>query len=103
MENLFGQLLKNLRMGTKVTQQAVADFCNITKQYMSDIEKGRNDPPQGELLKKMAEFFNLSGDSKKDFFDTAARVRGDVAVDIKDILINNPDEIVRLRKQYGKK
>jgi len=100
----FGQFLRDMRKNAGATQEALAVFCNRTKQYISDIEKGRNKPPNDpELLFKISHFFKLKGNEKEKFEDYAAKARGDIASDIKEILNNNPKELTRLRKQYGKK
>lgn len=102
-EEKFGQYLRRLREAAGVTQLVLASFCKISKQYISDIEKGNNPPPdRDELLDKIAICLKFSTEQKAQLKDHAAMERGDVAADIKAILITNPEEIKRLRRQYAK-
>lgn len=98
----FGQFLKKLRNEAEITQQQLAVFCDCSKQYISDIERGNNKPPDNELLEKLSECLRLNDKQKESLRDYAAQARSDIASDIKQILINNPNEIKRLRRIYAK-
>lgn len=99
----FGQHLRQLREAAGITQATLASFCKLSKQYISDIEKGNNLPPRKvELLDKIIACLNLNNDQAGLLKDRAAIERGDIATDIKLILINNPDEIKKLRRHYAK-
>lgn len=51
--------LKELRIANKLTQEEVAERANITKDYVSMIERGiRN--PSDKLKEKLAEIFNTT-------------------------------------------
>lgn len=103
MDITFGQFLRELRNGADVTQQELADFCNYSKQYISDIELGNNRAPVDEdFLEKISACLKLSDEQRENLKDYAAKARKDVAADIKEILINNPGEIKRLRRTYAK-
>ena len=51
--------LKELRIANKLTQEVVAKRANITKDYVSMMERGiRN--PSDKLKEKLAEIFNTT-------------------------------------------
>lgn len=40
----IGQVIKNNRKLKNITQQALADECNMSRTYLADIESGRYSP-----------------------------------------------------------
>jgi transcriptional regulator with XRE-family HTH domain len=58
---MFGQRLKELRLGIQQTQQQVADYLGITRAAYSHFENERNEP-DGETIVKLAELFHVSTD-----------------------------------------
>lgn len=55
------EYLKELRTKKRDSQQAVADYLEITRQAYSNYENG-NRQPDNETLLKLAEYFNISVD-----------------------------------------
>lgn len=51
-------MLKELRRKNGVTQQQVADACDVTRATIAMIEIGRNQPSV-KLAKKLAKFFGV--------------------------------------------
>lgn len=45
-----GQVLKRLRAKQNLSMQDVADKLGISNSYVSQIENGRANPPNGELV-----------------------------------------------------
>ena len=66
-DNILGLKIKQLRsnysikIGEKFTQKGLAEELGITRSYLGDIESGRTKPNK-ELLKKIADFFNVGID-----------------------------------------
>lgn len=53
--------LKELRISRGITQEELAKHLNISNSAVGMYEQGRREPNQ-DMLKKMAEFFNVSVD-----------------------------------------
>ena len=66
-DNILGLKIKQLRsdysikIGEKFTQKGLSEKLGITRSYLGDIESGRTKQNK-ELLKKIADFFNVSID-----------------------------------------
>lgn len=52
----FGETLKAVRAGQKVTLRELADYIGKTIGYVSDIEHNRKRPPDLETVSKMERF-----------------------------------------------
>ena len=103
MEIAFGQILRKLRSEARVTQEELAEFSGCTKQYISDIERGRNPAPVNtSLLDKFSKCLKIDDKQWPNLMDYAAMARNDIALDVKIILLANPTEIERLRRDYAK-
>jgi transcriptional regulator with XRE-family HTH domain len=104
MSNVFGLYLRNIRKGSRVSLDTLGDLCGLSKQYLSDIERGRNSPPSNQkMLGKIAICLKLDEKQKRQLTDYAAEARGDVPDDIKKILLTHPNEIEKLRREYAEK
>lgn len=58
----FGTVLKNARMGKKLTQAELAEKLDISLSYLKDLERFRNNPSY-EVFEKVIRYFNLSADT----------------------------------------
>lgn len=54
--------LRELRADKKASLQAVADALNVSKPHVWELEKGKTKNPSLELLKKLAEYYNVTLD-----------------------------------------
>lgn len=59
--NKFGENLKRLRKGRKLTQLDISKIVNTDRSNVANYERGRRLPPIDSLI-KIAEFFNVSLD-----------------------------------------
>lgn len=57
----FGVILKELRKGKNLTGEELGNLLNVTKVAISNWENG-NRTPDTEMLKKIADFFDVSVD-----------------------------------------
>lgn len=82
--NEFGQYLRQLRKAHSpfISQEKLGELIGRDKMTISLIENGKNEPPQGELLTKIAAALDLDGNEKITLFDYAAIPRGVVPADI---------------------
>ena len=83
----FGKYLKDLR--GKIPQSTLAVAIGKTTMYISNIENGKNNPPDEELLEKIADVLNLSQRKRLDLIDQAAAARNTVAQDLVIVLSGN--------------
>ena len=82
----FGDYLKKLRLAKKTSQGKLAAAIGKTTMYISNIEKGKNNPPDESQLEKMAVELELNSQERLEFIDKAAAERGTVAQDLMNIL-----------------
>lgn len=82
----FGEYLKRLR--GKTPQGKLAAAIGKTTMYISNIEKGKNNPPDESQLEKIADVLNLNEQQRFELIDPAAE-RCTVAQDIVKALVKN--------------
>ena len=54
MEGAFGKRLRELRGAYQILQSAFADRCGISAAYLSDIERGKRNPPADKVILEWA-------------------------------------------------
>ena len=73
----FGIMLKQARENAKLSQGELADELHKTAQYISNIEKGKNNsPPDDDALYILINKLNLSGEEAEKFRLLAYADRG---------------------------
>ena len=55
----FGQSISKRRKELEFSQKYVAEQCNISSQYLNDIEHDRRNPPKQEIIGRLAELLKL--------------------------------------------
>lgn len=68
MESEFSRRLRELRLQKGVSQQVVADFCQLSKSTVANYERGRRSP-RFETAAALADYFEVPLDylsGKKD-------------------------------------
>ena len=58
---MFCDIIKNLRKEKSLSQQAIANYLQITRQAYSNYENGKREPDYETLL-KLSEFFGVTVD-----------------------------------------
>lgn len=96
----FGEYIAKKRIGQGITLRGMADQLEITAAYLSDIEKGRRNPPDKPLLEKMADKLSIVGEEKDLLFDLAGKGRNEVAPDLPDYIMAS--EVVRAALRTAK-
>lgn len=82
--NVLGKLIKDSRERKKLTQEQLADMVFVTKQAVSNWERGKNRPDE-EMRERLSEALGIKFDGLS--------FKGDIKVDIKQIEdINDIDE-----------
>ena len=76
---------------------------NMSVSYLSDILKGRRNPPDIKLLEIIADQLRLDADEKAEMFDLAGRERAEAAPDLPDYIMDENLPHVRLALRKAKK
>ena len=87
--------------GTDILLRDLAEAMgNMSVSYLSDIIKGRRNPPEKKLLDIIAKVLKLDADEKDEMFDLAGRERDEAAPDLPEYIMdeNIPHVRTALRK-----
>ncbi len=110
MAGEFGKFIDEKRRGRGVGGEDImlkdiAKAMGMTATYLSDIIKGRRNPPEMKLLEKIASVLNLTPAEKAEMFDLAGRERKEAAPDLPVYIMDEDIPHVRLalRKANDKK
>lgn len=76
----FGAKIRHLREQAKKSMKDLANALGVSVVYISDIERGRRNPPQGDKLHKIADFLNISREEVETW---ALKERKRVELDLK--------------------
>ena len=101
MAGEFGKYIDSKRRGRgdggdDVKLKDIAEAMGMTASYLSDIIKGRRNPPEMHIIEKIAVILKLSLDEKEELLDLAGRVRDSAAPDLPEYLMAT--EIPHVRK-----
>lgn len=95
----FGVMLKGLREAAGMSQGELADALNKTAQYISNIEKGKNNsPPDDASIVKLTQKLGLSGDTADQFRLFAYADRGMLPPEMFNYIFDRPALISLLRR-----
>ncbi|MCF0134306.1 MAG: helix-turn-helix transcriptional regulator [Blautia sp.] len=105
----FGNFINQKRIGrgsdgNDILLKDIAKAMGTTATYLSDIIKGRRNPPEMNLLLKIADVLNLTSDERAEMFDLAGRERNEAAPDLPEYIMdeNLPHVRAALRKANDK-
>ena len=79
MSEAFGPFLRSIREKLGKTMRQVADLLGVSVVYISDIERGRRNPPSEDKIRAIAKFFQMPPD---DLLEKAAEDRGKVELEL---------------------
>ena len=99
---IFGEYIAGKRKSSEITLRGMAAKLNISPAYLSDIEKGRRNPPDLKMLEKMAEELHLNQIETDTMFDLAGQAREEISPDLPDYIMNKPSLRIALRKARQK-
>ncbi|MPL61753.1 hypothetical protein SDC9_07340 [bioreactor metagenome] len=93
MAGEFGAYIDNKRKGRGIGSEDIklkdiAEAMGMTASYLSDIVKGRRNPPEMQILEKIAVVLQLTPDEKEEMFDLAGRERDAAAPDLPEYLMS---------------
>ena len=93
MTGEFGKYIDNKRIGRgeygeNIKLKDIADAMGIGAPYLSDIIKGRRNPPDIQVIEKLAIVLKLTPDEKEELLDLAGRERDSAAPDLPEYLMS---------------
>lgn len=94
----FGEFITTKRKAKKITLRRMAEMLDISPAYLSDIEKSRRNPPDINILKKIAKILNLTEEDIYTMFDLAGKDRNEVSPDLPEYIMDKPVVRAALRK-----
>lgn len=85
----FGDFIKKKRQEhpDELTLKEVSKMLGISLSFLSDVENNRRKPFDKDKMELFAELFDLDDEEKAMMYDLAARDRGEVPLDIEDIMM----------------
>jgi transcriptional regulator with XRE-family HTH domain len=102
-ETDFSRFLREKRKARHLTLGELAEKSGISIGYYSDIEYGRRNPPDREILDKMFDALIVTEKERIIFYDLAGQAREEAPSDL-SAYINEYDEVrlaLRLAKNSG--
>ena len=102
MENYktFSEFIAKKRFDKAITVRAIAEKIGVSPGYYNDIEKGRRNPPEREILEKLIAAFRIGEDERIIFFDLAGKARSEVSPDLPEYIMDN--DVVRVALRTAK-
>ena len=82
----FGDFLQKKRKENELTLRALAEKLDWSAPYLTDIEKGRRNPPDIEKLNMLAGILNLSDDEIREMMELAGKKRETIAPDLPEYI-----------------
>lgn len=91
-DHSFGAYLRSLRKNQtpSMTQEQLAKAINRSKMTVSQFEKGKNAPPQGELLEKIISALSLTPEQENKLRFLSSETRKTIPGDIESYFFENP-------------
>lgn len=93
----FGEFLQRKREEKEITLRRMADKLGFSAPFLSDVEKGRRNPPDLAKLEQIADILSMSVEDKETMFDLAGKKRDSVAPDLPDYIKNREYVAAALR------
>lgn len=100
MAGEFGRYIAQKRLEKDVKLKPIAERLGMSVTYLSDIIKGRRNPPDKDGLEIMSEMLGLNEEEKSEMFDLAGRERNQVSPDLTEYIMDEtiPSARVAFRK-----
>lgn len=105
MAGEFGAYIAQMRIEKDVKLKPIAEKLGVSVTYLSDIIKGRRNPPDIDGLEALAEILGLSEKEENVMFDLAGRERNQVSPDLPEYIMDEtlPNARVALRRARNAK
>ena len=83
----FGEFLQKKREAKQITLRKMAEMLKMSAPYLSDIVKGRGNPPEIDKLDLIAQILLLSDEERTVMLDLAGKMRNTVAPDLPEYIM----------------
>lgn len=97
-QNQFGVFVSERRVAHSITLRKMADLLELSPAYWSDIEKGRRNPPNINILEELANVLKLSQEEKEHMIDLASEDRDEIPMDLPEYIKESELARTALRK-----
>ena len=100
MAGEFGAYIAQKRVEKDVKLKPIAEQLGVSVTYLSDIIKGRRNPPDIDGLEALANALNINEEERDEMFDLAGRERKQVSPDLPEYIMGEdiPTARVALRR-----
>jgi len=98
--NTFGSFISARRRSKDITSLEMSEMIGLSPQYYCDIEKNRRNPPDREVLEKIAFVLRLVSEEMSLFYDLAGKARSEVPADLPEYITEH--EVVRFALRLAK-
>ena len=100
MAGEFGAYIAQKRVEKDVKLKPIAEKLGVSVTYLSDIIKGRRNPPDIDGISALADALNLDEEERDEMFDLAGRERNQVSPDLPEYIMGEdiPTARVALRR-----
>ncbi|MDK9711208.1 helix-turn-helix domain-containing protein [Acidaminobacter sp.] len=96
----FGDFISQRRYAKGITVRKMAELISMSPGYYNDIEKGRRNPPDSEVLNKLITVLSISEEDQIEFYDLVGKAREEVSPDLPNYIMQN--EVVRVALRIAK-
>lgn len=103
MTGEFGAFLARKRLEKDVKLKTMAEKLGMSVTYLSDIIKGRRNPPEKEGLDIIADCLALFSEERDEMFDLAGRERNQVSPDLPEYIMDESLPSIRVALRRAKK
>ena len=100
--NQFGDFIAKKRKEKEISLRGMAELLNLSPAYWSDIEKGRRNPPNINILHELAKVLGLSNGEIDMMVDMASEDRDEIPMDLPDYIKESDLARTALRKARKK-
>lgn len=100
MAGEFGAFIARKRIEKDVKLKPIAENLGVSVTYLSDIIKGRRNPPDMDGLVALADALHLCEEERNEMYDLAGKERNQVSPDLPDYIMGEdiPTARVALRR-----
>lgn len=100
--NKFGEFVTRKRKEKELSIRGMAEMLNLSPAYWSDIEKGRRNPPNINILGEISKIFILSQEEFDEMVDMASEDRDEIPMDLPEYIKESDLVRIALRKAKNK-
>ena len=93
----FGEFLQRKREESKITLRKMADMLGFSAPFLSDVEKGRRNPPELSKLEQISDILGLTTEDERTMYDLAGKKRESVAPDLPEYIMSRDYVAAALR------